>query len=190
MSPLCFPVVFQMLFPICHLVSSRLCCRCGLPTISQVVPDMISQFSPNCFPLHTHNAQFSPRFSLPPIISQLLSNRFRAASRVVFQLSSNCTVSLGLELETVNADGLQSWVNCVWLSGCLSLPVCVSVCLLLWLLVSDSPDFSCYGTCFQVCLHVHWSLFNCLPVWLSTASGVRLSRCLCALVPSLVSHFG
>ena len=53
-------------------------------------------------------------------------------------------------------------------------------------------DFSCYGTCFRGSLHVslalaslHWSLFTCLPVWLSTASGVRLVSL--HLIPALAS---
>ena len=47
------------------------------------------------------------------------------------------------------------------------------------LMVSGSPDAS-----------LHWSLFVSLPVWLSTASGVRLSRCLFTCLPSFVSRSG
>ena len=32
-SPHCFPVVFQMLFPTCHLVVSCVSCKCGLPIL-------------------------------------------------------------------------------------------------------------------------------------------------------------
>ena len=70
------------------------------------------------------------------------------------------------------------------------------LCLPLWLVVSDSLDFSFYCICFpgfpscvshsgvsgslDACLH--WFLFACLPVWLSTLGGVRLSRYLSSLV--------
>ena len=55
---------------------------------------------------------------------------------MAFQSSS--ILSLSLEFETIIAAGLQSWVNCVRLSGCLSLLVSISLCLPPWLLVSDS----------------------------------------------------
>ena len=155
LSPNCFPVVFQMLFPTRHLVVSRLSCRCGLSIVSQFVPDVLSRFSPNRLPLNPHKAQ-SLIFG-HPINSQLLSNCSKLPPKcglpIVFQLYPFEI----FELESVNADGLQSWVNRVQLSGCLSLLVSVSLCLSLWLLVSDSPDFSCCRSCFQVSLHVSCS---------------------------------
>ena len=42
LSPRCFPVVFRMLLPTCHLVVSRLSCKCGLPIVSEFVPDVLS----------------------------------------------------------------------------------------------------------------------------------------------------
>ena len=180
LSPRCFPVVFQMLFPTCHLVVTRLPCKCGLPIVSQFVPDVPSQFSPSCLPLNPHNAPMPSRFS-PKMVSQLRSNCFQAVSQM---WSSNCLpiVSFSLEFETVIAVGLQSWVNCVRLSGCLSSFVSVSLCLPLWLLLSHSLDFSCYGACFRVSLHASPALAN----------GFLLSGCLFSLVslclcPSLAS---
>ena len=83
--------------------------------------------------------------------------------------SSNCLPigSLRFEFDTVTAFGLHSWVHCVRLSGCFSLPASVP-------LVSPTlaNGFRSLDACF------HWSLFACLPVWLSTSGGVRLSGCL------------
>ena len=144
---------------------------------------MVSKLSSNClpqFPFVSQNS-FSNCLQVYSICRQMWSsNCFRSASKM-WSSSSLPIVSLGLEFETVNADGLQSWVNCVRLSGCLSLLVCVSLCLSLWL-----PGFpSCVsgsGYWLSPDASLHWSLFACLPVWLSTASGVRLSRCLSSLV--------
>ena len=155
----------------CCLVVFHFSPRCGLKivfqlssTVSICLPEFVFQLSPSVFHL-------SPN---------VFSNCFRSASKM-WSSSSLPIVSLGLEFETVNADGLQSWVNCVRLSGCLSLLVCVSLCLSLWL-----PGFpSCVsgsGYWLSPDASLHWSLFACLPVWLSTASGVRLSRCLSSLV--------
>ena len=115
----------------------------------RLFPDVLSRFSPSYLPLNPHNTQLSSKFS-PPMISQLLSNCFRAVSQM---WSSNCLpiVSLSLEFETVAAVGLQSWVNCVRLSGCLSLLPCVSH----GLLVPDPLDFS---------------PFQCLPLWLMVSA--------------------
>ena len=71
------------------------------------------------------------------------------------------------------------------------------LCLPLWLVVSDSLELSFYYICFldflscvsrstisgslEVCLH--WFLFACLPVWLLTPGGFRLSKYL-----SLLDH--
>ena len=76
--------------------------------------------------------------------------------------SSTCLpiVSLSLEFETVTAFGLGSWVNCVWL------------------LVSDSLDFSWSGTCFQF-------PFICLPLWLMVSGSPRASLHSLYLSPSL-----
>ena len=89
LSPCCFPVVFQMLSPTCRLIVSGLSCKCGLPIVSQFVPDVLSRFSLSCLPLNPHNAQLSSRFS-PPMISELLSTCFKLPPRrglpIVFQL--------------------------------------------------------------------------------------------------------
>ena len=93
--------------------------------------------------------------------------------------SSNLQIlspALRLEVKSIAAVGLHSCVNCIQLSGCISLLVSVSLCLPLWLLAPGSLDLSCYGTCFM-CLRL-----CLLPVWLSTASGARLSKCLSSLV--------
>ena len=53
--PCCFLVVFQifqMLFPICHLVVQCLSCKYGLFIVSESVPDVLSRFSPSCFALN------------------------------------------------------------------------------------------------------------------------------------------
>ena len=50
-------------------------------------------------------------------------------------------------------------------------------CISLWLLVSDSLDFSCYGTCFRVSLHASPALAN----------GFRVSGCLSSLVSPYLS---
>ena len=134
LSPRCFPGVFQMLFPTCHLVVSCLSCRSGLPIVSQFVPDVLSQFSPSCLPLNPSRIYTS---CSPPMISHLLSNCFRASSQM-WPFNRLPVLSLSVEFETIIAVGLQSWVNCVRLSGCLSLLVSVSLCLPPWLLVSDS----------------------------------------------------
>ena len=118
-----------MLFPICRLVVSCLSCKCDLLVVSEFVPDVLFRFSPSCLPL-------IPRPPQRPVVFQglspeyfasffnLVSNCVRAASQM---WSSNCLPFVTLSLEAV---GLQSWVDCV--------------CLL----VSHSPDFSCCGTCF------------------------------------------
>ena len=83
--------------------------------------------------------------------------------------SSNCLPigSLRFEFDTVTAFGLHSWVHCVRLSGCFSLPASVPLV---------SPTLANGFRSLDACLH--WSLFACLPVWLSTSGGVRLSGCL------------
>ena len=148
--------------------------------------------SPSCLPLNPHTAQLSAPSSFSP---QLFLN----CVPLVSELPPRCglaIVSLSFEFETVIAFGLHSWVHCVRLSGCLSLLASVPLCLPLWLVVSDSLDFSSYCICFpgfpsrvshsgvsgslDACLH--WFLFACLPVWLSTPGGVRLSRYLSLLV--------
>ena len=148
--------------------------------------------SPSCLPLNPHTAQLSAPSSFSP---QLFLN----CVPLVSELHPRCglpIVSLSFEFEMVTAFGLHSWVHCVRLSGCLSLLASVPLCLPLWLVVSDSLDFSSYCICFpgfpsrvshsgvsgslDACLH--WFLFACLPVWLSTLGGVRLSRYLSSLV--------
>ena len=148
--------------------------------------------SPSCLPLNPHTAQLSATSSFSP---QLFLN----CVPLVSELHPRCglpIVSLSFEFEMVTAFGLHSWVHCVRLSGCLSLLASVPLCLPLWLVVSDSLDFSFYCICFpgfpscvshsgvsgslDACLH--WFLFACLPVWLSTPGGVRLSRYLSLLV--------
>ena len=121
-----------MLFPTCHLVVSCLSCRSGLPIVSQFVPDVLSQFSPCCLPLNPSRIYTS---CSPPMISHLLSNCFRASSQM-WPFNRLPIVSLSLEFETIIAVGLQSWLNCVRLSGCLSLLVSVSLSLPLWRLPS------------------------------------------------------
>ena len=125
----------------CCLVVFHFSPRCGLKivfqlssTVSICLPEFVFQLSPSVFHL-------SPN---------VFSNCFRSASKM-WSSSSLPIVSLGLEFETVNADGLQSWVNCVRLSGCLSLLPCVSH----GLLVPDSLDFS---------------PFQCLPLWLMVSA--------------------
>ena len=93
LSPSCVPVLFQMLFPVCHLIVSCLSCTCSLLIVSGLVPDVLSRFFPTCLPLNPTTSSRLPD-SVPPyflIISRLLANRFRAASDVVFQLASTCT---------------------------------------------------------------------------------------------------
>ena len=122
LSPSCLAFVLQMWSSNCLPV----CSRCDLAVVFHLTPTTLS-----CLP-----------DLVPQSFSQLFSSCFRVASQM---WSSSClpSVSLSLEFESANADGLQSWVNCFQLSGCLSLLVCISLCLPLWLQVSDSPDFSC-----------------------------------------------
>ena len=131
-------------FPTCHLVVSRLSCKCGIPIVSKFVPDVLSRFSPSCLPLNPHNAQLSSRFC-HPIIYLISFQLFPSClPDVVFQLSSNF-IPLALSLKPSLLLGCEAG-----------------------LIVSGSPDVSLY-----------WSLFICLLVWLSTASGVRLSLVSC-----------
>ena len=75
--------------------------------------------------------------------------------------------------------------------NCLRLPVshsgywCPTLGISLGYLIPGFPSrASRSGEWFPGCpdASLHWSLFTCLPVWLSTASGVRLSGCLSSLV--------
>ena len=94
-----------------------------------------------------------------------MSATSRLSPQFLFQLSP--IGSLRFEFDTVTAFGLHSWVHCVRLSGCFSLPA------------SDplvSPTLANGFRSLDACLH--WSLFACLPVWLSTSGGVRLCGCL------------
>ena len=89
LSPCCFPVVFQMLSPTCRLVVSGLSCKCGLPIVSQFVPDVLSRFSLSCLPLNPTTPS-----CLPDLVPQWFLNCFplvlSCLPDVVFQLSSNC----------------------------------------------------------------------------------------------------
>ena len=143
---------------------SRLSFKCGLPISSDFVPDVLSRFFPSCLRFHSnhHTAQLSATSRLSP---QLSLNCVPIVSELPPK-SSNCLPigSLRFEFDTVTAFGLHSWVHCVRLSGCFSLPVSVPLV---------SPTLANGFRSLDACLH--WSLFACLPVWLSS---VRLSGCL------------
>ena len=79
LSPSCFPFVFQMLSPTCHVC----------------LANVVSQLSPNCRPLVSHNAQLCPRCG-SPIISQLLPLVSQLPPRCGPNLSQLRTVALNL----------------------------------------------------------------------------------------------
>ena len=184
-----------MLFLTCHLVVSRLSWKCVLPIISDFVPDLLS----DSFPVVFHSTP-TPRLLPADLVPKYFSLAFQLLPSclpdVVFQLSSNWIPTVALNLKPLlllvcTVGFIVS--DSLWVS---SLLASVPLCLPLWLVLSDSLDFSFNCTCFpsfpsysgvsgslDACLH--WPLFACLPVWLQTPGGVRLFRYL-----SFVSRSG
>ena len=60
LSPRCFPAVFQMLFTTCHLIVSRLSCKCGLPVVSQLSLRLFQMCSPDSLPVVFHSTPTTP----------------------------------------------------------------------------------------------------------------------------------
>ena len=196
-SSICRPVVsqssFKMLFPTCRLVVSRLSCKCGLPIISV----LFQTCPPDSFPIVFHSTP-TPHSCLLPVA--LVPNYFSNA----FQLFTSCFPDVVFQLSPL-ALNLETSLPLVCTAGFIvpdSLDVCLYLppspfCLPLWLVVSDSLEFSFYCICFldfpscvsrstvsgPLEVYLHWFLFACLPVWLSTPGGVRLSKYL-----SLLDH--
>ena len=188
---------FKMLFPTCHLVVSRLSCTCGLPIISV----LLQMCPPDSFPVVFHSTPTLHSCLLPVA---LVPNYSPNSFSIAFQLFPSCLPDVVFQLSPLALD-LETSLPLVCTSGFIvsdSLDVFLylplsPLCLPLWLVVSDSLEFSFYCICFldfpscvsqstvsgplEVCLH--WCLFACLPVWLSTPGGVRLSKYL-----SLLDH--
>ena len=143
LSPSCLAFVLQMWSSNCLPV----CSRCALP--------ILSQSSSIVLPQRSVVSQVSP-----PIISRLLSKRFRAASQMWSSISLK---SLSIEFEAVNADGLQSWVHgCLSVSSFISLAsgVGLSGCLLFSLSPLVATSCSCFITPFvsSCCLRSYTSI--------------------------------
>ena len=113
-----------------------------------------------------------PRFSAP-IMSQLLSACFQAASQMGLPMVSKLYPE-ALNLKPVNADALQPWLNCVWLSGCLSLDTCLCPSLatgaqlsrFLWL----RSLFPSFPSCSLVSLHASVAPSLVFPLWVVGSS--------------------
>ena len=165
-APLFPSCLFQMLFPICHLIVSCLSCKCDFHR-----PRISSRCALRILPVIFHLTPQRPVVfqTSPPIVYHNFS--------IAFQLFPSCLPDLvfrlyplALKLSGCKAGVIVSgyWCPTLWIS---LIRMLVSgfpfMCLPLWLLVSRSPHAS-----------LHWfnwslSLPTCLPAWLSTASGVR-----------------
>ena len=127
---MCLPQSILELHPSvfhCHPVVSHLSFRCCflLVTWSSRLPlaDVVFQLFPSSFQICSHDS-LAVVFHLAPTtvscLPELILQSFLNSLLVVSELPPRCGFPVFESVNADSADGLQGWVNCVQLSGCIS----------------------------------------------------------------------